>query len=97
VQVQCGSIGLHKQKCCEVGLLDFILSFQGIDFQKLLILHTKYVQCLAEHSVLKGSFAYGKKQNTREFKADGHAFVMDYEVDFSTRFKPEIHVLAANN
>jgi hypothetical protein len=47
--------------------------------------------------VLKGIFAYGKKPNTGEFKADGHAFVMDYEVDFSARFKPEIHILAANN
>jgi hypothetical protein len=32
-------------------------------------------------------FAYEKEQNTREITADGRAFAIDYEGDFSTRFK----------
>jgi hypothetical protein len=65
----------------------FTLSSPGIDSQKLLNLRTKYVQCLAAHSMYTVAFAYENKQNTREIAADGHAFVIDYERDHSPRFQ----------
>jgi hypothetical protein len=43
-------------------------------------------QDIRVHTVI---FTYENEQNTRVITTDGHAFVIDYEGDFSTRFKAQ--------
>jgi hypothetical protein len=43
-------------------------------------------QDIRVHTVI---FTYENEQNTRVIMTDGHAIVIDYEGDFSTRFKAQ--------
>jgi hypothetical protein len=64
----------------------FLLSPPGTDSKKLLNWHTKYVQCLAAQLQTVVS-TNEEEQNTEAIMADGHTFFINYDGNFSTRFK----------